>query len=434
MSQPLIVFWSWQSDHPAKIAKNFVKAAFHEAIKINNDNTNVSFDSRPEHIELDHDTKGLLGPVDILEEIKKKIDACDHYLADITPVGRTDSGKALPNPNVMIELGYALKTKTIDQITFVANARYFKGVKDLPFDISKRRAPLCYDLGMNSKETKIATETTRFARTLLPAIQGLKPLIEQKSSMLANALLPHDNYTFLRPDSREVFGYTKNRERRFQVPRQPFSFLKIAPSQQIRPLMNKELNPDAKGMSMFVGIGNGGDWVREHDGWILIETNQIKPKTAVSISKTFMKTGLIWNVDYSNGRDNDNVQYLGDLLDHNLFEENRGTYIDLTFIPEHWFLYIKKALEAYKHLGIDGPYDIQAGMFVRMPLDVNFNSGAMYKMTGSSDRVLNQLTLSTDREIVDVVGEMFEAILDAAAIEHSLPESFIARAVGVKYE
>ena len=433
MSQPLVVFWSWQSDHPSKIAKNFVKEAFHSSLKIMEENLDINFDSRPDEVKLDNDTKGLIGPVDILDELKKKIDACDHYLADITPVGRTEAGKALPNPNVMIELGYALKTKSIEQITFVANSHFYKGVKDLPFDISKRRQPLCYKLRPNSKEEKIKRETNKFAQVLLQAIQSVKPLTEVKDALAANALSPTDRYSFLRDGSSEIIGYVRSQEKRFRVPKQPYPFLKIAPSRQIRPLLNKELNPDAKGMSMFVGVGNGGEWIRQYDGWTVVETFQNKPSVAVSITKTFMKTGTIWNIDYSNGRDRDGERYLGDLIDYHLFDENKGRYLDLTNVPEHWFKYIIKALEAYRHLGIDGPFDIQAGMFVGMPLDVKFNASQMYIMTGSSNRIFMNKNLSSERECIDVTSQLFEGLLDAAAYEFGFPAHHLASRLGASY-
>lgn len=434
MSQPLIVFWSWQSDHPSRISKDFVKNAFEAALILKNENLVIDFDARPDTLELDHDTKGLTGPVDIIDVIKKKIDACDHFIADITPVARTDAGKAIPNPNVMIEMGYALRTKSIEQLTFVANSRFFKGVNDIPFDIRTRRAPLTYDLGLNSTNDKLEREVKRFAVALQPAIQSVTPLIATQNLIPADALQPTDKYTFVRNNSTEILGYTRNLERRFMIPKQPFPFIKIAPSNQIRPLLNKELNPDAKGMSMFTGIGNGGDWIREYDGWTTIETFADQPKTPISLTKIFLKSGLVWSVDYSNGRSKDGTRYLGDMLEYPLYDYNAPRFIDITNVPEHWFKYLTKALELYAHLGIEGPYDIQAGMFVRMPLDVQFNHGHMYKITGSSNKILSNQTLSSQTECVDVITDLFETVLDSAAYEYGFLPKHLAHALNVLYE
>ncbi len=74
----------------------------------------------------------------IEDVIKDKIERCDVFVADITPVAKTGT-KLLPNPNVLIELGYALKAIGPDRIILVAQNKDGWEVKDLPFDINHHR-------------------------------------------------------------------------------------------------------------------------------------------------------------------------------------------------------------------------------------------------------------------------------------------------------
>lgn len=432
MGQGLVVFWSWQSDHDALISRNFVKEAFEEALKLRNIVGDINFDSRPDPIELDHDTKGLVGPVDILDEIKKKIDNCDHYLADITPVGRSDKGKALANPNVMIELGYALRTKSIEEITFVANSHFYQGVADLPFDISKRRQPLTYKLSPKSANDKIDREKTKFANRLLPAIKAINPL-DLMSNDSIDLLGSEERFSFLAEDCRDLMGWKKAREVRYIVPQRPYAFLQIAPVHQIRSLLNKELDPDAKGDSLFIGIGNGGDWVRQANGWTTVETVENQRPSMVAATKIFRETGLIWNIDFSNVRGPEGERYYGNLFDHSLFMENEHSYIDITNIPEHWYKLLSKALATYQRLGIDGPYDIRAGLYAKWPFSVFFDTKPLYKITGTYSGLLKGQEINLDSTKVDVVSYFLDGLLDAIAYPHSMPTEFIANALGVKY-
>jgi hypothetical protein len=115
------VFWSWQSGRPAKVTKNFVKQALEKALANVANDLQLAAAERP---ELDHDTKGEAGLVEIANTILAKIDASTAFVADVTPIAETEQGKKVPNPNVMIELGHALKVLGHKPIILVANTVY----------------------------------------------------------------------------------------------------------------------------------------------------------------------------------------------------------------------------------------------------------------------------------------------------------------------
>jgi hypothetical protein len=81
------------------------------------------------------------GCPDIGATILSKIDAASAFVADVTIVGQTIKGKPTPNPNVLVELGYALSSLGWDRIVLVMNTA-FGGPDLLPFDLRQKRAML----------------------------------------------------------------------------------------------------------------------------------------------------------------------------------------------------------------------------------------------------------------------------------------------------
>src|SRR6185437_8056425 len=92
-----------------------------------------------ERPEIDHDTKNTPGMAEIPATILKKISESAVFVADVTPIGKSPDGKALPNPNVMIELGWAMSEVGPDKIIGVLNTASGWKPDDLPFDIRHRR-------------------------------------------------------------------------------------------------------------------------------------------------------------------------------------------------------------------------------------------------------------------------------------------------------
>jgi hypothetical protein len=56
--------------------------------------------------------------------IFRKIDECAVFVPDLSFVARTDQGKAVPNPNVSIELGHALGAHGGNRIVALFNEAF----------------------------------------------------------------------------------------------------------------------------------------------------------------------------------------------------------------------------------------------------------------------------------------------------------------------
>ncbi|MEN6292366.1 MAG: hypothetical protein ABFD07_10200, partial [Methanobacterium sp.] len=88
----------------------------------------------------DSDTLNRGGSVDIANVILKKIRASTIVIGDITPVMTNPvESRFYPNPNVMIELGYAAKTLGWNRIICLFNKASGIRIEDFPFDVRHRR-------------------------------------------------------------------------------------------------------------------------------------------------------------------------------------------------------------------------------------------------------------------------------------------------------
>ncbi|MEZ5901229.1 MAG: hypothetical protein R3D51_17245 [Hyphomicrobiaceae bacterium] len=130
------IFWSWQSDVSPKSCRSLIKSALTDAIKQVSLELDVEDADRP---EIDHDTKDVPGMVDIPATILQKISEAACFVADMTPIARTAGGKAVANPNVCIELGWAMQKPGLANIIAVMNLAGGWTIDDRPFDIKQRR-------------------------------------------------------------------------------------------------------------------------------------------------------------------------------------------------------------------------------------------------------------------------------------------------------
>ncbi|WP_315922073.1 hypothetical protein [Mesorhizobium sp. SP-1A] len=142
------VFYSWQSSHGSRrVVEKYVNKAL---AKLNSPLVEVSeIDGSVlqdfGRYELDHDTKGVSGMPPIMDTIKEKIQICDVFVADMTPIEIND--RYYPNPNVMLELGYALHALGHGRIVLVANVSKVDNYdfSKMPFDLKHHRKPIEVD-------------------------------------------------------------------------------------------------------------------------------------------------------------------------------------------------------------------------------------------------------------------------------------------------
>lgn len=161
------IFWSWQSDYSQKTCRFFIKEALIAAIEQLREEMSLDDADRP---EIDHDTLGERGMVDIVTTILTKIANSAVFVADLTPIARISEGKWLSNPNVLIELGWAMQKPGWERVIGVMNTASGAEIEDLPFDIRHRRI-ITYVLPENADNITRKGVHKKLARDLKAALQ-----------------------------------------------------------------------------------------------------------------------------------------------------------------------------------------------------------------------------------------------------------------------
>ncbi len=173
------VFYSWQSDLPNRTNRSFIQNALHTATK-----SMLNYKSLSVTPVIDRDTVGLPGSPEIAQAIFSKIDKCMVFVADVSIVGHTNEGKGTPNPNVLIELGYAIRALSENRIILVQNTA-FGTPSDLPFDIRTKRI-LTYKRGEikahdDSSKKELAKKLENAIHMVAKSFDGISD--EKKSKM-----------------------------------------------------------------------------------------------------------------------------------------------------------------------------------------------------------------------------------------------------------
>ena len=151
MMMQFTVFYSWQSDLPLETNKRLIRGA----IRIASNQLEDEFKGTDLHIIIDEATRDLPGSPHIPSAIFDKIASADAFICDITTINKEvievitnlqsregitkpQKLRTIPNPNVMIELGYAIAHLGWDRIILLFNT-YYGTLEDAPFDIKGHR-------------------------------------------------------------------------------------------------------------------------------------------------------------------------------------------------------------------------------------------------------------------------------------------------------
>ena len=137
------VFYSWQSDCPSNTNRNLILSALEDAIKEIRDDDSIKVEP-----VIDRDTLGVAGSPDISESIFSKIESSSIFVCDVSIINEGE--KPSPNPNVLIELGYAIKVLGWNRIVMIMNTEYGEPTI-LPFDLRSKRV-LTYSIRKDIEE------------------------------------------------------------------------------------------------------------------------------------------------------------------------------------------------------------------------------------------------------------------------------------------
>jgi hypothetical protein len=171
----------------------------------------------------DKDTQGVPGSPPIFQTILAKIDRAAVFVADLTICGTRDGGQPTPNPNVLIEYGWALKSLGYAQIIAVMNSTHGKPSREsMPFDLASFRYPITYDLPDGAAEDVRCVVRNQLAKEFERALKGVLESEEYKKK------LPKQ------PDKLRFIGKQPvNGKARFREPNKAVGFVQDAVGQII---------------------------------------------------------------------------------------------------------------------------------------------------------------------------------------------------------
>lgn len=173
------VFYSWQSD--VKQNRNFVLDSLEKAAKA------ITTSS----VIIDRDTKGVAGSPDIKTTIYDKIEKAQAFVADLTIINPRagKNQRPTPNPNVLVEFGYALKCLGENRIIQVINTANGKQ-ENLPFDL---RGHSTLGFNLPAKSADKADEKKKLVGLLRSKLEGIIQLPARKPDNERLARVVHLN-------------------------------------------------------------------------------------------------------------------------------------------------------------------------------------------------------------------------------------------------
>jgi hypothetical protein len=350
------IFFSWQADRATRTGRNLLERALESAIGRLGGQTDLEEADRNEFV-LDRDTKDVPGFPPIAQTIFEKIDAAAVFVPDFTFVGERSDGRPTPNPNVLIEYGWALKALGYERIVPVMNTAFGEpSDRTLPFDLRHQRHPITYYCPDDADESTRKAVREKLSKDLERAI-GLVVRSESYVNSLPKPPVPERFRAMtevapgrLRPLN-EPLGVGANfpkLDKEILLEDHSLMWLRVMPDldpgvtwtiDEIRAAASR---PEGHLSPLWDGYG-GFSYIRHTDGFGVFAR---RPNEGDASALTFaFKTGEVWAVD---------ALYL-DLL------QNEG----VTSIPDAELMYAR-ALKGFgefeAHLGVKPPYRWIAGM------------------------------------------------------------------------
>ena len=174
------IFFSWQSDRPSSVCRNFIERALQSAVDRLKADINVEEAVR-ENLAVDKDTRNVPGTPPIFETIMAKIAAASVFVPDLTFVMSTANQSSVSNPNVLIEYGLALRKPGHAQIIAVMNDAFGKPTEeDMPFNLRHSKFPITYTLREGASDEERRDTRKSLANRLESALRVVFDILPSK--------------------------------------------------------------------------------------------------------------------------------------------------------------------------------------------------------------------------------------------------------------
>lgn len=347
-------FYSWQSDLPNNTNRSFIESALSVALKELSKDTELIEAERNGEITLDKDTEGVPGTPPITQTILNKISKCSVFVPDVSFVGQTNKGKMVPNANVMIEYGWALRSLTGDRIVSVMNTAFGDPEEHkLPFDLQHLRWPIRYKISGNENAEDRKKEKQRFKSALLKELKAVliqNSNLEPVQSLFEPSKHTHSSSCFL--EEGESLGNVQFFNQEIVIPSNEHMYLRLHPTYKVEPFASSKAVYDALRVGKLApfrfrikgpsdGRNRHGAFVVDHDGDKALGVTQL------------MTTKELWGIDtYTIDKSYmlENTEYRYGIL--------QSSWIEPAFVNT-----LKNYLRFFQeHLHLKPPFKCEAGL------------------------------------------------------------------------
>jgi hypothetical protein len=177
------IFFSWQSDRSTSVCRNLIEKALRDAVRRIAADVAVEAAFRGE-LAVDRDTIDVPGSPPVFDTILEKIEQAIVFVPDLTFVGTRVGDRPMPNPNVLIEYGYALSQHGHLRIIAVMNCAYGQPTQEnMPFNLGHLRFPIRYTLTEDATDEVRKTVRASLAKDLEKALRLLFEDTEFKAAL-----------------------------------------------------------------------------------------------------------------------------------------------------------------------------------------------------------------------------------------------------------
>jgi hypothetical protein len=130
---------------------------------------------------------GTPGFAPIVETIFQKIDKAAVFVPDLTFVGARLDGRPTPNPNVLIEYGWAIKSLGYSRVMPIMNTAYGKPTAEtIPFDMRHLRYPILYNCPAGADEDTRKGQRAGLAQNVQGALRTILASDDFRASLLSS--------------------------------------------------------------------------------------------------------------------------------------------------------------------------------------------------------------------------------------------------------
>ena len=355
----LTIFFSWQADRPTKEGRNLIERALEAAVgRISQDAT---VEEATRELSIDRDTRGVPGSPPIVETIFKKIDRAAIFVPDLTFVAQRHDGRPSPNPNVLIEYGWALKTLGHSRILPVMNIAYGAPTSgNMPFDLAHLRHPITYACPEGASDDDRKAARIALAKDLE---NGIRTYV-QSEEFLTSSLKAAEPRPFARREPRNGQGRFRSAGEPLGTSDGPFGitvkeirladgtamWLRVMPSVEPERLwyvteLEAATSPQRGGKLLLplTHRHSSYDFIRAEDGF---GCYGIQKDEALTSATTFVfTTGEVWGIDSA-------VLDLGDMHERRVIPNVADVFSSA----------LTEYSEFLSRLGVTGPFKWIAGM------------------------------------------------------------------------